>query len=314
MPATRKCSRCKKQHSDFNVKKGGLYSECNSCRERTARRRVTQGSGICNEETNPIKLRDVREKRACYSPICRKSLGDKPYVDGTGKYFCTESCSNKQWNGTASYYESLRRHYARRRARPDSTETLAEWLISNSKDLPEMLGDSKNILDAENLVIWDTESDGVGGTHTLELTREWGFLKLSTHETLHVYRGDSSAKTKILEFVNGASHLIAFEPKGCDRNRLQELLSPTEFKLIRSKLVDFRRDIFDKFSTTNHLDKSRYYTQDGMQQTIWMNSGIEDGDEGMVELPEETRENKCGVDIAKLSNLVLLLKACCNLL
>ena len=189
-----------------------------------------------------------------------------------------------------------------------------------------MFAEGLDILGAEDVVIWDTESDGVGGTHDLKLTREWGFMKLSTlvsysivvsvhytniffQESLHVFRGDPAAKTKILNFANGASHLVAFEPKGCDRNRLQELLSPNEFQLIRPKLKDFRRNIFDKFSTTNHLDKSRFYTQDGMQQTIWMNSGIENEIEGFVQLPAEIRENKCRADIAKLANLVLLLKA-----
>jgi hypothetical protein len=45
---------------------------------------------VCSREIQ--KLRDVREKRACYNPSCRKSLGDEPYGDGTGKWFCTESC------------------------------------------------------------------------------------------------------------------------------------------------------------------------------------------------------------------------------
>ncbi|KAJ3085201.1 hypothetical protein HK100_009128, partial [Physocladia obscura] len=200
------------------------------------------------------------------------------------------------------------RHYARKRARPNAIQTLADWLSLNSEDVCKKLGDSKGIIVSESLVIWDTESDGVGGTHTLELTREWGFLNLSTRDTLHVFRGDPAAKTKILEFLHGVSYLVAFEPKGCDRNRLQELLSPNEFGLILPKLKDFRRDFFDKFSTTNHLDKSRFYTQDGMQQTIWMNSGIEDEIEGFVRLPAENGENKCRADIAKLANLVLLLK------
>ena len=128
---------------------------------------------------------------------------------------------------------------------------------------------------------------------------------------MHVFRGDPAAKTKILEFLHAANYLIAFEPKGCDRNRLQELLSPKEFHLIRPKLKDFRRDLFDKFSTTNHMDKSRFYLQDGMQQTIWTNSGVEvgiEGFEGFVELPLDGVENKCRADIAKLTNLVLLLK------
>ncbi|TPX56389.1 hypothetical protein CcCBS67573_g09357 [Chytriomyces confervae] len=42
------------------------------------------------------------------------------------------------------------------------------------------MGDGLDILEAENVIIWDTESDGVGGTHDLNLTREWGFMKLST--------------------------------------------------------------------------------------------------------------------------------------
>ncbi|KAI8621880.1 hypothetical protein BC830DRAFT_1076831 [Chytriomyces sp. MP71] len=85
--------------------------------------------------------------------------------------------------------------------------------------------------------IWDTESDGVGGTHALALMREWGLSNLATGETLQELRGDSEVKAKII--CSRSNFLIAFEPKSCDRNCLQELLTLDEFNEIRPRLKDF---------------------------------------------------------------------------
>ncbi|KAJ3024308.1 UNVERIFIED_CONTAM: hypothetical protein HDU68_008254 [Siphonaria sp. JEL0065] len=164
---------------------------------------------------------------------------------------------------TAAQYESLCRHYARKRAYPNAIQKLLYWLRVSRAQLHE------------DAIIWDTESDDMRGTHDLKLTREWGFMKLYTLESLHVFHGDPVAKTKILEFLHRANYLTEFEPKGCDRNRLQELLSPKEVHLICPKFTDFCRDLFDKFSTTNHMDKLRFIIQDEMQQTIGTNSRVE---------------------------------------
>ncbi|KAJ3107519.1 hypothetical protein HK100_003572 [Physocladia obscura] len=165
---------------------------------------------------------------------------------------------NAKNNGTAAQYESLRRHYATKRGREEVKILLAEWLAKNHERFRQLVGDSAGILTSENVVIWDTESDGVGGTHALEKTREWGFRKLASgvytsfiltphlqkysvilQESLHLKRGDLNLKQRLLTFLSGASYLIAFEPKGCDRNRLQELLTPNGIQRDVAKVKGF---------------------------------------------------------------------------
>jgi hypothetical protein len=107
--------------------------------------------------------------------------------------------------------------------------------------------------------------------------------------------------------------MVAFEPAGCDRNRLQHY--PAAFEVLQHQVRDFRRDIFNFIFTTKHDSKSRFYLTDGMQDTIWRGSGIQDLDEetrkglGLVEVPALRKDggNKCEIDICVLTNLCLLM-------
>jgi hypothetical protein len=117
----------------------------------------------------------------------------------------------------------------------------------------------------------------------------------------------------VIDFV-GHRTMVAFEPKGVDRNRLRHY--PIAFERLQHQIKDFWRDILDSIFTTNHNDKSKFYLTDGMQDTIWRGSGIQDLDEetrkglSLVEVPalRKDRENKCEIDICVLTNLCLLLK------
>ncbi|KAI8608166.1 hypothetical protein BC830DRAFT_1177464 [Chytriomyces sp. MP71] len=129
---------------------------------------------------------------------------------------------------------TLPKEIGSQRGHPVAVETLASWLDKIGASLCEKLGNSAAaILDSDAIVVWDPESDGVGGTHSLELTCEWVFRKLLT-------------------------------------------------------------------------------------VTIWTNSGInltdddEDGTDQYVEIPEEVNE-KCRADVAKLTSLLILLKALFNI-
>ncbi|KAI8614879.1 hypothetical protein BC830DRAFT_1081677 [Chytriomyces sp. MP71] len=61
---------------------------------------------------------------------------------------------------------------------PVAVETLASWLDKNGASLHEQLGNGAAILDSDAIVVWDTESEGVGGTHSLELMRKWVFIEV----------------------------------------------------------------------------------------------------------------------------------------
>ncbi|KAI8607828.1 hypothetical protein BC830DRAFT_1223188 [Chytriomyces sp. MP71] len=64
-----------------------------------------------------------------------------------------------------------------------TVKMLVDWLNNYHDSLCEKMGKGAMILDAVEVIIWDTESDGVGGTHALALTREWGFRNLATGHT-----------------------------------------------------------------------------------------------------------------------------------
>ncbi|KAJ3004317.1 UNVERIFIED_CONTAM: hypothetical protein HDU68_005175 [Siphonaria sp. JEL0065] len=66
--------------------------------------------------------------------------------------------NNAKNNVTAAQYESLRRHYARKRARPNTVQTLVEWLGVNRARLRSMFAEGLDILGAEDVIIWDTEN------------------------------------------------------------------------------------------------------------------------------------------------------------
>ncbi|KAJ3095265.1 hypothetical protein HK100_005870, partial [Physocladia obscura] len=198
--------------------------------------------------------------------------------------------------------------------RPNATVTLAEWLAAHEGDLTKILGEKAvRILQDDDLVVWDTENDGVGGTHILELTREWGFRRLKTGEKLHLYRGDANIEQRIIDFV-GNRQLVAFEPSGCDRNRMKHL--PLAYDTFRNQFIDFRRDIFNRMFSTDYQEDSKFYLADGMQDTIWRMSGVVGMDNflkekiGLIEVsrPAKDGSNKCQMDISALTNLCLLLK------
>ncbi|KAJ3139430.1 hypothetical protein HK100_011502 [Physocladia obscura] len=217
--------------------------------------------------------------------------------------------SSKTGNGTAYHYQKLREHYARKKARPAATVSLINWLLQQDGNLRKMLEANAVGILLDDVVIWDTESDGVGGTHDLELTRDW----VLTNETLHINREEPAIEERIIDFVR-PSRLIAFESKGCDRNRLEHLHKA--YSALNGQFVDFRRDIFNSIFTTDQTRNSHLYLTGGMQDDIWQISGVQELDNeeknamGLIDIPVLTNDksNKCEVDIRVLTNLFLLLR------
>ncbi|KAI9349090.1 hypothetical protein BDR26DRAFT_997368 [Obelidium mucronatum] len=274
---------------------------------------------------NYLKLRNPWSKRVLAPPrkMCKKpgclfmdwrTTGQIQKMRGKHHWrvrICVSSTkigvlpTNRGRNGSTKHYEQLRKNYARKRGCPNAAVSMVDWLIEHDDDLVAILGENAvRILQDDDLVVWDTESDGVGGTHDLALTREWGFRRMKTGTPI------SNSASLILWHT---ACLIAFEPGSCDQNHLEHL--PAAFHALRDRFVDFRRDIFNHMFTTDFNNKSRFYLTDGGQNTIWVMSGIDQLDDdfkeeiGVIRVPELNKgnSNKCEVDVAVLTNLYLTL-------
>lgn len=120
---------------------------------------------------------------------------------------------------------------------------------------------------------------------------------------------------KVIDFLMRDDYdiLIAFEPKGCDRNRAFELLGPALYSRVKDKFVDFQRQFFKPISTTESTIANKLYTVGGAQWQIepylFLNAPELEVEFSPQMLPA-AGFGKCGDDVRKLYNLVKLWELC----
>ena len=205
----------------------------------------------------------------------------------------------------------------------------------------QSLSKFKHLIAGKRVAIWDTECDGVGGTHTLSMVREWYFKSVDTNEKLHIRRylndegydskagtdtrtknpayDDKAAAIAIKSFIDKYDLLFAFEPKSCDRNRLKELFdneNPEWYPSIIHKLTDFSRCCIKCICHTKYnQQENMIYLTDLCQPTIW--EYLLEDDEEYPDYFLETAEEwgnmvnglcrKCELDVNVLMNMYLYL-------
>ena len=142
--------------------------------------------------------------------------------------------NNPKNNGSEAHLLSLQNHFATKKGKRDVLVPVA-LRQENPAHFKEWL--SCNIF-----IIYDTESDGRGATHTFEKTREYFFFNLATKEELHILRrtkfclvnpdySHQNASLEIRSFCRNARFLVVCEPPCNDRNRLEsETVFEAEFK------------------------------------------------------------------------------------
>ncbi|KAJ3220800.1 hypothetical protein HDU78_000834, partial [Chytriomyces hyalinus] len=146
---------------------------------------------------------------------------------------------------------SLRKHYAMKKNHPSPITPLIRTLRANRNLFRQLLGPSTLQILAANLdkiAAFDTESDGVGAKHTLQLTREYLFVNLSTsvNDSLHLVRDDptynhENARKQIIQYVLGLEVIFAYQKQNVDSNRLKSLLGNDIFATnIAPKVIDFQ--------------------------------------------------------------------------
>lgn len=113
-----------------------------------------------------------------------------------------------------------------------------------------------------------------------------------------------------MQFSSRYDYFIAFEPKGCDRNRLKELLGEEDYMKISSKLLDFHRLFLTPITTNNPDEQTKAYLADRTQQTVVNSCFLEDNrlkskfDSILLSTDGLERSDKCEKDVRQLNNLV----------
>jgi hypothetical protein len=233
--------------------------------------------------------------------------------------------NNPKNNGSEAHLKSLRDHFARKKGRPDVKLPVAQVVNDNLEYFASLLAPFQDWLLSNNVIIYDTESDGVGATHALELTREYHFYSLATGKPLNVWARKKDgqvnptythkeAARQILSFIDSADFLIAYEPPSNDRNRLKSLLGDQVYAaLVEPKVVDFKRTVIKSLFTTDNGNPNRIYLRGLTQPDVYENllqvgSVSYPKPDDFLPIPDtwkSTVDMKCRADVHMLHNLFI---------
>ncbi|KAJ3378292.1 hypothetical protein HDU80_002914, partial [Chytriomyces hyalinus] len=192
-----------------------------------------------------------------YKEQVRRYKGSEKYKEQVRRYNGSEKRKeqfrrkNRRYNGSDAFYASLRKHNRTRKNRPDSTESIVDFLTANKEFVLDILGDSVNLLHAK-IAVHDTEYDARGAGHADEtLIREFCVLDLETKEILNIRRrlGENrididppnpawtTIKQQLLDFdaKHNPDFYIAYEKPNNDRHRWETILGPTDYMKLKHK-------------------------------------------------------------------------------
>jgi hypothetical protein len=232
---------------------------------------------------------------------------------------------NDAYNGTEAHLASLRNHFAKKKNKADVQVPIVQTINDNPTYFASLLAPFQNWLLSSNVNIYDTESDGVGATHALELTREYHFYSLATGMSLNVWARKKDGRVypiythkeaarRILSFIDSADFLIAYEPPSNYRNRLKSLLGNQVYAaLVEPKVVDFKRTVVNSLFTTDRANPTRIYLRGLTQPDVYENlhqvgSLSFPEPQGFLPIPETWKQDidmKCRADVNMLYNLFI---------
>lgn len=246
-------------------------------------------------------------------------------------YYCLvhqnkKKTQNDSYNGSEAHLTSLRKHFAKKKNRPDAEHSVAQTVNDNAEYFTRLLIPFKSWLLSKKVIIYDTESDGVGATWCLNQTREYHFYDIENKATLNVWSRTKNgrinpsythenARRDIRSFIQNADYLIAYEPPSNDRNRLKSLFGNDVYEaLVEPKVIDFKRTIINSLITTDNSLKGQLIYLPGRTQPEVYDSLLKLGDvshpepQGFLPIPESWKEDidmKCRVDVHMLHNLFI---------
>ncbi|KAJ3410431.1 hypothetical protein HDV05_003793 [Chytridiales sp. JEL 0842] len=277
-----------------------------------------------NLVVNPMKQQRAAELKLdgkCPGPFDNGCKHSNNAV--VGRTYCVDCQAlvdehSAKYNGSAAQLLSLTKSYARKKGRPMPSVPIYAQLKSNQESFRNALQPVQHILQAPNVVVWDTESDGVGSTNDLPRTREYYLRNLTTGKSLHIIRDTPTyshelAARQITEFIQAVDFVIAYEPSNCDRLRLKALLGDDEFALVANKFVDFKRLVIDRVIEKTPNSNAKAYAPDKMLNTIYTHFFSLEGQESqpqnlqLVEAPAEwaSEGQKCKLDVAGINEALV---------
>lgn len=260
-----------------------------------------------------LQLRDEARKQI--------ALGNAPYWKSYK--------NNPKNNGSESQLKSLRDYYARKKGRPEVETPVAQKVNENLEFFADLLIPFRPWLQSNNeVIIYDTESDGVGATHALDKTREYHFHNVKTGTSLNIWARRKNgvvnsdynhlgAARQILSFIESANFLIAYEPPSNDRNGLKSLLGKEVYAAqVNTKVIDFKRSIINSLFTTDKSIYLRGLTQPDVYDNLLQVGSVSFSEpQGFLSIPDTWRSNidmKCRVDVHMLHNLFIYFQSVRN--
>ena len=251
------------------------------------------------------------------------------------KHINSSAKNNANNNGTEKHYASLRKHYAKKKARVDVEISVAARIALSPDYFASLLEPISDMLLSPKAIIYDTESDGVGASYDLDSTREYHFYNVAKQEHLNITArfknktvnpdySHEDARVKILAFIQDAAYLVAYEPPSNDRNRLKSLFGDEEYEAhIAPKVVCFKRGVVSRiFTTKKEMDHQFVYLQGLMQTDVFLNL-LQVNGQAQVAPPDyflpvpksldqrdaDGKDQKCEKDVLQLSNLYLFFRS-----
>lgn len=211
--------------------------------------------------------------------------------------------------------------------------SIADDIAASPEYFASLLEPVSDVLLSSKVIIYDTESDGVGATHTLEETREYHFYNVAKQEHLNITARTKSkvvnpayshqdARSKILAFIKHADYLVAYEPPSNDRNRLKSLLGEEDYEQhVAPKVVCLKRAVVNRIVTADKSkDDTFVYLRGKTQPDVYRNLLQVDG-QAVVTPPDyflpvpdslnralNGKDQKCEKDVLQLTNLFLFFK------
>ena len=225
---------------------------------------------------------------------------------------------------------SLRNHYAKKKAQVPVEVSIADDIAASPEYFASLLEPVSDVLLSSKVIIYDTESDGVGATHTLEKTREYHFYDVEKQDHLNITARTKSrivnpayshqdAQSKILAFIKDADYLVAYEPPSNDRNRLKSLLGDEDYEQhVAPKVVCLKRAVVNRIVTDEKSkDDTFVYLRGKTQPDVYLNLLRVDG-QAVVTPPDyflpvpaslnhavNGKDQKCTKDVLQLTNIFL---------
>ena len=236
---------------------------------------------------------------------------------------------NAKYNCSEKYLKSLRDHYARKKKRVPVEIPVIKAIDLAPEHYKELLEPISDWLLSEKVVIYDTESDGVGA-NTLEKTREYHFYDCSTKKHLNIWASrkgkngklnplytHETARNQILSFIRDAEFLVAYEPPSNDRIRLKSLFGDAVYdKDIAPKVIDLKRAVVNRIFTTDKAkDNIRIYLTGLTQSEVYKNLLHVDKHvsppDYFLPIPHDLNhpDGKCEKDVRQLTNLFLFFRS-----